>query len=146
MKLFFLDSFKLNFHANQALFERLMEHEDVLPDKAIKLASHIINVHHIWLSVLSEKSAESLAWDVLPLSYLCALNNQNHNETIHFIEFVDCSEASSNNHLDSFIFPDNISRILQHVLTHSAYHRGQIVFTLKENNLSFPNMDWTSIR
>lgn len=146
MESFFLNSFERDFYANQSIFESLIEQEEVLPDKALKLASHIINVHHIWLSELNAKKAESVAWDVLPIDYICVLNSQNYKETVHFIEFSDCSKFSNQDAAESTkLFKESL-HVLQHILGHSAYHRGQIVLLLKDNKLSYPNMDWITIR
>ncbi len=146
MKDFLLDKFEYDFYASKALIEHIEQQEDKVSSFVIKSISHIINVHHIWNSRLFGKMPESGVWDQLPVHFLLSLHRQNHRETIDYLEKIELGEKV-NYHSSEGVQYDKIDLdILYHMLSHSNYHRAQIILDLKQNQLEVPSMNFISYK
>ena len=134
MKEFLLRKFEIEHQAIQALIRCIEAQEDEIPQFCINGICHIINCHHIWNCRLNSIQPESNEWDVFPLHYLEKLNQQNHLETCDFLEKQELNNAieSTSN------LPKTAADILFHLLQHTAYHRGQIIYSLKSAGLKYP--------
>lgn len=141
MKEFLHRKFEIEYHAIQALIRCIEAQEDEVPKFCINGICHIINSHHIWNCRLNAMPPESNEWDVFPLHYLEKLNQQNHRETLSFLEkqeVIGALESTSK-------FPTTAADLLFHLLQHSAYHRGQIVYALKAAGLKYPQFGLTAL-
>jgi uncharacterized damage-inducible protein DinB len=142
---FFVEKFELDYHSNELIVRSIEEQEDHLPTEVIAVFSHIINMHHIWLVRLTNGKAESDAWDKLPIAYLSDLNRHNYLETLQYIQELENHTLKDKFSSNSSDFPLNSADVLFHILQHSAYHRGQVIRSLKVNKLTFPSMQWIPI-
>lgn len=145
MKDFFIEKFKLEFHSNELIIQSIEDQEDNIPSVVVTLFSHVINIHHRFLWGLTNRIPESHAWDNLPIAHLHALNRQNYLETLRFIEEQETSTTSSKHPFTPFEITPEVVDVLFHILQHGAYHRGQVIYLLKQNKLSFPSMQWIPI-
>jgi len=121
----YAEKFQFDFEANANWADYLAEIDD--PDQdLIRVFSHIINVHHIWIRRVTGKQVESYEWDSLEPRYFARLNNQNLQETLDYLEthiddqLINYKDASGTMH------EDLIDNLLYHILHHSAHHRGQL--------------------
>ncbi|MFM7726241.1 MAG: DinB family protein [Flavobacteriales bacterium] len=146
MKEFFLDKLEYDYQANRTWIEYIEEQEDNIPDFILKSISHIINVHHIWNARLFGKAAESDSWDVLPVRYLHQLNLQNYRETTDYLEKIELGARVNYHSSEGIRFEKEDANILYHMLTHSNYHRAQIVMDLKQQGLKHPSLNFISFR
>ena len=134
MKEFLLRKFEIEHHVIQLLIRCIEAQEDEIPQFCINSICHIINTHHIWNCRLNSIEPESNEWDIFPLHYLEKLNVQNYRETSDFLEKQELNntiEPHSN-------LPKTAADILFHLLQHTAYHRGQIIYSLKSDGLKYP--------
>lgn len=146
MKDFFLDKFEYDFLATNNWIENIESQEDQVSPFSIKSISHIINVHHIWNRRLLQEDSESELWDILPISYLLKLHQENYRETVKFLEKYELEEKVKYHSSEGVQLVKSSIDILYHVLNHSNYHRAQIVMDLKQNNLKAPIFNFISYR
>lgn len=132
---YLIKRFEKDHQQNHALFQMFEDDTMVVPIECMKLASHIVNMHHIFLCRLSGKAAESAPWDVFTIHELIILNRANYRETKVYLDAM-------NETIDFHSYSDDLFNFrldtMDHVILHSAYHRGQIVQMLKMNNLRVP--------
>jgi uncharacterized damage-inducible protein DinB len=146
MKAFFLEKFEYDFYASKNLIEHIEQQESFVSSFVFKSFSHIINVHHIWLSRLKGSKAESHFWDELPLFYFQKLLEANNTETIDFIERIELENKINYHSSEGIEFTKSINDVLYHILNHSKYHRAQIIMDLKNNNLSVPSFNFITFK
>ncbi len=146
MKSFFLEKFEYDFYASKNLIEHIEQQESFVSSFVFKSFSHIINVHHIWLSRLKGSKAESHFWDELPLFYFQKLLEANYTETIDFIERIELENKINYHSSEGVEFTKSINDVLYHILNHSNYHRAQIIMDLKNNNLTVPSFNFITFK
>lgn len=146
MKSFFLEKFEYDFYASKNLIEHIEQQESFVSSFVFKSFSHIINVHHIWLSRLKGSKAESHFWDELPLFYFQKLLEANYTETIDFIERIELENKINFHSSEGVEFTKSMNDVLYHVLNHSNYHRAQIIMDLKNNNLAVPSFNFITFK
>lgn len=146
MKSFFLEKFEYDFYASKNLIEHIEQQESFVSSFVFKSFSHIINVHHIWLSRLKGSKAESHFWDELPLFYFQKLLEANYTETIDFIERIELENKINYHSSEGVEFTKSMNDVLYHVLNHSNYHRAQIIMDLKNNNLAVPSFNFITFK
>ena len=138
MKDFFVDKFEYDFRSNQTWVNVLKNHEDDLSDFVFKSMSHIINVHHIWISRVLEKTAESHTWDILPIDFWDQLMHDNLHQTIDYLEHVEFTEKINYHSEEGVQYTKSSVDILYHILNHSNYHRAQIAMELRKLGMTPP--------
>lgn len=134
MKEHFIRLFNYNDWANERCFHSFKE---INAGKPAKLFSHIIASQNIWLSrVLLKESNPFSPWTEFPDDELLKLAKKS---SINWQNFLNRTEDKS---LDKLIkyqnskgenFEVKISEIINHVINHSAYHRGQIASLVRLN-------------
>ncbi|MDG1333554.1 MAG: DinB family protein [Crocinitomicaceae bacterium] len=142
MKDFFIDKFEYDFRSNQKWVEVLQKNEDQLSDFVRKSMSHVINVHHIWISRILDKKAESHTWDVLPIDFWDQLMHDNLCQTIEYLEHVDHSEKVDYHSEEGVKLSKSSVDILYHILNHSNYHRAQIAMELRKLDITPPSFNF----
>ena len=65
MEEFFNELFDYNFYCNKQLIEACNKLTKV-PERSIKLFSHLLNAHHIWNARIVGNSATMEAWQLHP--------------------------------------------------------------------------------
>lgn len=131
MKEFFIDKFEYDFRSNQKWLDVLTKNEDELSDYIRKSMSHIINVHHIWISRILEVKAESHSWDILPVRFWDQLMHDNLRKTIEYLEHIELTEKVNYHSEEGVQLSKSAIDILYHILNHSNYHRAQIAMELR---------------
>jgi uncharacterized damage-inducible protein DinB len=124
---FFMRRFEREQDQLAMLFECLEQQAEDISEKVLKLASHIVNIHHILLSDITNKKAESGAWDVFKCWELGPLSRENFRNT--YVTLLDMKEHL-NDMEDAQL--EAILMKLDYMLQHSAYHRGQLIQLLKD--------------
>ncbi len=145
MKSFFEDKFEFDFRANDTWIQHLSE-LDERPGFVEKSMAHIINVHHIWVSRLSQIAVESGSWDALPSMHWISLNQDNFRKTIAFLEHEELTRKIYYHDEEGVPMEKSTSDVLYHILSHSQYHRAQIVMSLKQHDLPVPSMNFVVYR
>jgi len=103
------------------------------PDRPLKLFAHVLNAERIWLSRILKEPAP-LPWDERTLEDCGRLLDANEHAYARFLESEAASDESrliDYQNVQGIAFRDPLRDILQHVLLHGAYHRGQIASAVK---------------
>lgn len=137
LKDFYEELFEKEHVRLQKIIECCEEQEDELPTEVLKLVAHIINTQHIWLNHLKSQKAESAFWDLPPLHFFQRLNNQNLIEIKDFLAKEVLLQSNQKLHFEENC-QKRIMDVLHYMLEHAAYHRGQIIFILKNHRLKIP--------
>jgi uncharacterized damage-inducible protein DinB len=143
---FLLDKFEFDYQVNRTWSAHLQLHEDQLNPFIIKQMSHVINMHHIWLSRLYSAQAESGEWDELPLMYWDRLLQENYLKTQEFMRHFDGTAKSNYHNSEGVPMEKSDVDILYHILHHSQYHRAQIARELRIIGLPVPSMHFIAYR
>ncbi len=126
--------------------EHLERHEDSLNDFVRKQMSHVINVHHIWISRLDGQPVESGSWDLLPVSYWQKLSRENYQRTTDYLDHLDLEEKIRYHSEEGVPLEKSAVDILYHILQHSQYHRAQIARELRLLELPVPSFNFITYR
>lgn len=138
LKEFFKDKFEYDFLSNKKWCEAILKQEEDLPEYVIKMMSHIVNVHHIWIHRILELPSESFSWDKLPLDYWIQLHQENYLKTIDYLEKNEIQQKVNYHSEEGVELSKESIDILYHILNHSNYHRGQIAKSLRDAGLDVP--------
>ncbi len=134
--------FAYNQHVNQTLIHFFQQHS-FSAEKAIRLFSHILNAHHVWLSRIANQQTLYTVWQVHPPSEFEKLDRANHTQTQPLITAsTDFSRIISYQTFEGTPFQNRLSDILLHVVNHSTYHRGQIASIIREHGYDPPVTDY----
>ena len=145
IKAFFLDKFEADFRSNQQWCALLEDNEGDLSDFAISSFSHIVNVHHIWISRISGLKIESHTWDQLPLEFLEKLCQENYLKTVDYLEKEELNNTVDYQSEEGANLSKTDVDILYHILNHTTYHRAQIANNLRNNGIIPPVFNFNSI-
>jgi len=142
MSTFIKDFLEYNQQANLQ-FIRSFQVDGFADERGIKLFSHILNAHHIWLSRVRDVSATFAVWDIHITNSFTQLNKQNFTDSIQLLnEEPDLSRVISYNNTKGASFKNSIQDIILHVVNHSSYHRGQIASIIWEKGFTPPVSDF----
>lgn len=147
MKKYFLDLFEYNNWANDKLilqFQKL--NFEFQKEDPIKLLSHIVSTQDTWLERVKGKNSYNIfLWEEYSIQELEILSLNSHKGWIKFITGMSenkfhehCNYKNSKRENNSRPYQD----IFQHVIIHSAHHRGQINQILAMNNLETVKIDF----
>lgn len=144
MKRNFIELFEYNDWANSKLIDYMMS-LDSPPLKALKLINHIIAGQDIWFERITGNNDYSIdLWEENSLQECYVLCKQS---THNWVKFINRSTEKSLRENFLYInsegkeYSSSVSGIINHVLTHSHYHRGQINMVLKKEGLEPSKID-----
>lgn len=147
MKKYFLDLFEFNNWANEKIILRLHNVSKNFKDtNPLAIMGHIISAQETWLErVKGTKSYNIFLWDDYSIQEIDVLSLNSYNEWKKFINKMnekkfeqECIYKNSRGKRNSRTYQD----ILQHVINHSTYHRGQINLVLSQNDIKPENIDF----
>ncbi len=146
----FSSLFKQNHEANED-YVSLFERQDHLPIKCLEIFAHIINVHELWLNrITNVADGEVWAWRPLTKSELATHNSDNYYITLGLI----ASESYGKIYNWNFSYKNQEGKYIQtcltdaylHIISHSAYHRGQLAYILRQSGISLPETQFSILR
>lgn len=144
MKKNFIELFEYNDWANSNLIDTLMKLETP-PPKTIQLINHIIAAQDIWYERITGNNDNTIElWEENSLQECYVLSRQS---THNWVKFVNRSTEKYLRQDLIYVNSDDeeksvaVSGIINHVLTHSHYHRGQINVLLSNNGITPPKLD-----
>ena len=137
---FFKDLFTYNLFANTQLFALLPTHTTA--EKAIKLASHILNAQEIWTNRINGTPAQTTVWALRDVNTLVDAAKVLHNESLLCLERADLQRSLSYVNSLGATYTNTVHEILFHVINHSTYHRAQIATEIKHLGSTPPATDY----
>jgi len=110
-----------------------------LPARSLKLIAHVLSAERLWLARINQENPSLPVWPELTLAQCEAEANQLGASWKAYLE--ECKEVSLS-HQISYVnskgesWCSQVDEILLHVITHSAYHRGQIASDMRAAGLT----------
>ena len=142
MNVFFNQLFDYNFYCNKKLIERAIT-LDNLPEKSIKLFSHILNAHHIWNKRILKEATEYEVWQIHKVATWQDVHYENQRATFEIIRNTDdFNERIDFKTTEGRSFADDLKDILFHIVNHSTQHRGQILADFRANDIQPLKLDY----
>jgi uncharacterized damage-inducible protein DinB len=105
-----------------------------LPDKSLKVVAHILGAERVWLDRLRESKQSLPVWPELTLvrcRELVAELETGWDDFLDELSPADFEREIAYVNSKGERWSSSVSDILNHVLLHSAYHRGQIASDLR---------------
>ncbi len=115
-------------------------------EKEIRLFSHMVNAHHIWVSRINSVKNLYGVWEILPLEKLKQVTQDNFDQTVHILDSVDLSTVVSYTNTQGNAYKNTVKDILFHVVNHTTYHRGQIALELRQAGIAPPVTDYIAYK
>lgn len=130
---------RYNYLANQKYIDFLAKNPFSQGEKVI---SHILNAQHIWNARVSKTLSIYDIWQPHDLNQCTEINKENFDHSLKLIVGVSLQERHAYKEYTGEKFTNNVVEILNHVVIHAGYHRGQIAAKAKELKLSPPATDY----
>jgi uncharacterized damage-inducible protein DinB len=113
--------------------------------EALPLLAHLLAAEHIWLSRLQHREASQPVWPPLTLAECDNLALENSVGYLGLVGRLSVSDLGAalryrNTKGEEFVTP--VLDILTHIVTHGAYHRGQIAKALGRSGSQPGNTDY----
>ncbi len=142
MKVFFNQLFDYNFYCNKKLIEECNKLENV-PEKSIKLFSHVLNSHHIWIARILGKPPEYEVWQIHEIKDWGDIHYENQRSSFEITTNNDDFEKRIDyENSEGRLFTNTLQDILFHIINHSTHHRSQIAMDFRENGLEPLSLDF----
>lgn len=134
MKNSLIKHFEYELWANKMVFEALRKINDN-DERSLLLFSHLLSGHCMWLSRIKAEEFTTTLFQERNLDEIEVLMNENAKLWNIYLQTITNDEL---NRVIHFIYPPDGSKrkmsigdALTHLISHSAYHRGQIVARMK---------------
>lgn len=128
--------------ANEALLE--FAADQLMPPEAKRLLDHIVGAEILWLARIDGSAGEA-AWpeyDSLSAGDALRTAHERWSALLSTGRSVDLESEVRYTNSKGEAFRSTIEEIMMHVVTHSAYHRGQIASRLRAAGLTPPYTDF----
>jgi uncharacterized damage-inducible protein DinB len=135
MKDFFIDLFDYNHDTNQKIGTVLQANADKASERAIKLYSHIINAHKIWINRIDAKDLPPGVWQIHTVGDCLQIDKSNYEHALTIIDKFDPGQMIDHPNIRGRRFSKTVSDILFNIINHSTYHRGQLATEFRHTGL-----------
>ena len=145
MKKHFKDLFKHNSWANDRLLQTLEENSISAPD-ILKIYGHIVSAQMVWLlRIKGLPTSPFPLWELYKLRELRTMTEESDRNWLDYMEghrMDTFEEMIFYKNTQDRKFESTILQIINQVLSHSSYHRGQIARLLRERGIDPPQTDY----
>jgi uncharacterized damage-inducible protein DinB len=147
MKDTFLHWFRFNHTANQRIIDVMRDAEEV-PEEALRLMSHLLNAHLVWLNRMHELKELEVPeiWQEHELTSLTGLNDQCLELSEWFVQAenygMSLAKVIRYQNSKGHTFESSVKEIYFHQLMHAMYHRGQVARELRKAGIQPPVTDY----
>jgi uncharacterized damage-inducible protein DinB len=148
MKEFLQELFRYNQEANRHHIQ-VISNMASGDDEILKVFSHILNSHAIWLDRIKGHRPRYKVWEVHDPGTLSQINYTVHKQTHAIISnegqgYLDRIVGYTNSR--GYTYENRIREILFHAYNHSAHHRGQVARMIREAGTPPPVADYIILR
>ncbi|MBP6184065.1 MAG: DinB family protein [Saprospiraceae bacterium] len=112
------------------------------PMRAVLLCSHLLNAQRIWISRILGETIHPGVWEPQAMENWMAFLAKNDEGIKGVIATDDFHRIVHYRNTKGESYRNTVEDILQHLLLHSAYHRGQIAQLIRPDVDSLPLMDY----
>lgn len=138
------DLFHYHDQANRLFIPLLVQSN--APAEALRLFSHVINAHGLWLDRMQGRPPRFEVWQVHPAETFEALHEQLMQETEPLLAGADLEATFAYQNSRGQHFENQVQQMLFHLINHSTYHRGQIALALRQAGITPPATDYIVLR
>lgn len=144
MKEYFIRFFTFNNWANKAVTE-FISTNDIRDEQVLLFASHLAHAQRNWYFRVTGQQNDVPLWTPLPPSSIASQLAENgvlwlsHLSELQDLDFQS-KLAYKNMAGDPYL--DNLADILTHLVNHSTYHRGQIIYLIRALGITPPGTDF----
>ncbi len=120
---------------------------ETVPEKSIRLFSHVLNAHHLWNARILDKKPVYTVWQLHTMADWGDIHYENQRNSFEILTTADNFEkriAYENSEGKSYT--NTIQDILFHIINHSTHHRSQISMDLRNNGLEPIPLDFIFYR
>ncbi len=139
---FFREKFEYDLYANLKLAAHIVEHEDAVDSYILNSFSHLVNVHHIWISRIWGTPPESHENDRLPVDYFERFCRDNFLRTNDYLEKESVDRKVAYHDSEGVALEKQDLDILYHILNHSTHHRAQVLRQFRLLDLPVPDLNF----
>jgi uncharacterized damage-inducible protein DinB len=114
------------------------------PPRALEIFAHLLGAQHVWLRRIEGRPADLAVWPRLELAVAGEWIERNGAgfETPP----ADLGRAVTYRNSAGREFTSTVADILEHVVLHSAYHRGQVAMLLRDAGYEPAPSDYIALR
>ena len=108
------------------------------PHKAVRLMAHVVAVEFVWLARL-KREPDPAVWPEWGLQEVARQRETLPAAMAGYFESLGANGLQSTidyNNTRGQRFTNTVADILMHVITHSAYHRGQIAMVMRDAGIT----------
>ena len=149
MKKYFLDLFEYNKWANERMLIEL-EQMDQPTERLILIYGHLISAQILWLNRIKDlPTAPFPLWHVYKLRELRTMTEESTTNWVNYLndhKFETFEEMIFYKNTKGRKYESTIREIITQVISHSAYHRGQMALLLRESGIEPPPTDYIAYR
>lgn len=141
---YFLRQFQFEHWANEKIIKAIANAKTI-SDDTLALLHHIFAAHLEWYGRIMGHSGPEPLWRVTPLESCKVLHRtiqHNWSSYLASLHKTDLEKLILYQNTRGVAYQTSVADILAQLLLHSAYHRGQLIKQLKEQGLTYPNVDF----
>lgn len=112
------------------------------PERVDRLISHLLSAQRIWISRILEQPSPLEVWEVLPAEQWLYWLDRNLEDLRAIRSHRRPDKVITYRNSRGEAFRNTVDQILQHLLLHGAYHRGQIAQLLRPLTDALPYTDY----
>jgi uncharacterized damage-inducible protein DinB len=144
MKTFFLRFFAFNNWANDLIIRFLIK-KQIQDEEIIRLMSHVAHAERNWYYRASRQQNDVPVWNNVSLDAIARSLHENGKLWIEFVE-----SQSEESLLEKLPYKNmggkpnlnTLSDVLTHLVNHSTYHRGQVIYLIRALGIAPPGTDF----
>lgn len=119
------------------------------PPRAVEILAHIAAAQHVWLRRVAQRAADLAVWPALDLDGCGEWIRRNGEEFGALLAGLDepgYGRAVRYRNSAGDEFTSTVADILEHVVLHSAYHRGQVALLVRQAGFEPAPSDFIALR
>jgi uncharacterized damage-inducible protein DinB len=144
MKEYFLKLLRFNQWANE-LICTFLEEKNLQDRRIIRLMSHIVLAQENWYKRTIGQQRDNPVWDLLSLADISSRLRMSDKLWVEYIEQTketDFQKILSYNNMAGAPNLSSLEDISAHLVNHGSYHRGQVVYLIRELDITPPSTDY----
>ncbi|SEI53801.1 Uncharacterized damage-inducible protein DinB (forms a four-helix bundle) [Dyadobacter sp. SG02] len=144
MKEYLIRFFTFNNWANKAVADFISTHE-IKDEQVLLLASHLAHAQRNWYFRVIGQQNDVPIWTPLPPSSIAsqlAENGELWLSHLNMMQEPDFHTKLAYKNMAGDPYLDNLGDVLTHLVNHSTYHRGQIIYLLRGLGVTPPGTDF----
>jgi uncharacterized damage-inducible protein DinB len=144
MKDYFYKLFKFNHWANSMITQFLVQ-KQIRNEKILNIMSHLVHAQNNWYKRVLGVQQDVPVWNPLPLEDIGAQLEAIDLQWLSLVNEMSETRISENLAYLNMVgdpYLNTVEDILAHLVNHSTYHRGQVIYLIREAGIDPPGTDY----